>query len=309
MSAKVKARDLIEGWPKGRSTTVSSDPFGRDNGFFWNVQVNRFSLADRLLFIDDMISAELHRKSQEQMTEIFRTCDSGSLRTGFPRWSVFIYCAKCNGSNTGKGVRLPDPAQRIYFKKKEAKAMLTMDSVIESSVIEQCRAAGACREGFAWISSETKTFQQLGDHNLDWLRWMAKNLNDPAVLEVLSKDADLYVRGSVAGNSNTPVAVLELLSKDAECDVRWSVADNSNTPVAVLELLSKDADADVRWSVAGNSNTPVAVLELLSKDAVELVRWSVAGNSNTPGAVLELLSKDADAAVRDCVFSRMDTSE
>ena len=107
--------------------------------------------------------------------------------------------------------------------------MLTMDSVIDSSVIEQCRAAGACREGFAWISSETKTFQQLGDHNLDWLRWMAKNVSDPAVLELLSKDAGWSVRWSVARNSNTPVAVLELLSKDANAAVRYCVFSRMDT--------------------------------------------------------------------------------
>ncbi len=124
--------------------------------------------------------------------------------------------------------------------------MLTIDDVIDHKVIEACEIAGACASGLEWLSASPKTYKQLRAKSLDWYRWLASHKNYPATLELLSKDADVYVRWGVAQNVGTPVATLELLSKDAAVYVRRGVAQNAGTPVATLELLSKDADVDVR---------------------------------------------------------------
>ena len=105
---------------------------------------------------------------------------------------------------------------------------VTMGSVIDEKVIENCEHNGACDEGLNWLRLKARTFAQLSKYKTSWLMWMAKHI--------------------------TLAFVLELLSKDSVADVRWGVAQNPNTPVTVLELLSKDSDAYVRRGVAPGHN-------------------------------------------------------
>lgn len=87
---------------------------------------------------------------------------------------------------------------------------LTMDSVIDDKVIEDCELNGACDSGLNWLRLKARTFKQLRKYKCSWLVWMAKHITLAFVLELLSKDADADVRRSVAQNPNTPVPVLEL---------------------------------------------------------------------------------------------------
>ena len=113
---------------------------------------------------------------------------------------------------------------------------LTMDSVIDEKVIENCELNGACDEGLNWLCLKARTFASLRKYKNSWFQWLAEHITLAFVLELLSKDADTYVRWGVARNPHTPVAVLELLSKDADTDVRWGVAQNPHTPVAVATV-------------------------------------------------------------------------
>ena len=77
-------------------------------------------------------------------------------------------------------------------------------------------------------------------------------------------------------NKRTSKKVLEVLSRDKDMWIRWDVADNPNTPVEILEALSKDKDRDFRCRVAINKNTPIEVLKELSKDKDWWIRRNVA---------------------------------
>lgn len=162
----------------------------------------------------------------------------------------------------------------------------TPDQAIEAAVmdkqkiIDQCRAAGACKTEFNLLVSATtdKEFLSVLARNIDWCN---DNIELPTdVLKLFSKDEDAYVRGGVARNENAPKDVLTLLSKDKDAYVRGGVAWNENAPKDALILLSKDEDAYVRLGVAWNKNTPKDVLTLLSKDESNFVRVGVSQNPN-----------------------------
>ena len=97
---------------------------------------------------------------------------------------------------------------------------LMIDDVIDAKVIEACEMDGACDAGLNWLLQKPRTYQDLRNKSMEWYKWLASHKNYPATLELLAKDADVYVRRGIAGNGNTPVATLELLAKDADVDVR-----------------------------------------------------------------------------------------
>lgn len=117
---------------------------------------------------------------------------------------------------------------------------------------------------------------------------IAKDSDDPKVLEELASDKDKYVRGFVASNPNTPAAVLMKLAGDK--DVLWELARNANTPVELLEKLAYSNSVDVRLGVASNRSTPEDILTMLSGDKNKYVRNYVAWNPSAPSDVLYNLS-------------------
>jgi hypothetical protein len=107
-------------------------------------------------------------------------------------------------------------------------------------------------DALVWLRERPRTFGELRAQNIDWLRWMAANVDDQDLLEKLAEDPDIDVRMWVACNPMTPEVVLGRLAEDAIVFVRRGVAQNKNTPMPLLMRLSDDADVVVRALVSRN---------------------------------------------------------
>jgi hypothetical protein len=101
-------------------------------------------------------------------------------------------------------------------------------------------------DALLWLREKPRTFGELRTEEIDWLRWMAANIEDKEVLENLSQDPDTDVRMWVACNPVTPRLVLEKLAGDPVAFVRRGVAQNSSTPAHLLIRLNDDTDIRVR---------------------------------------------------------------
>jgi hypothetical protein len=97
-----------------------------------------------------------------------------------------------------------------------------------------------------WLREKPRTFGELRAEEIDWLRWMAANVDDQGLLEKLSQDPDTDVRMWVACNPMTPELVVGRLAEDANVFVRRGVAQNKSTPMALLTRLFDDPDVVVR---------------------------------------------------------------
>lgn len=117
-------------------------------------------------------------------------------------------------------------------------------------------------------------------------------------IEVLSRDADPWVRQRVARNPTTSLAVLYKLATDAEIDVRRAVARNSESTVHLLNMLAEDSSAWVRSGVAYQVNTSQRILIKLADDQNVDVLSGVANNPNTPQSILKTLVSAEEADVR-----------
>lgn len=107
-------------------------------------------------------------------------------------------------------------------------------------------------DALVWLRERPRTFGELRAQNIDWLRWMAANVDDPSLLEKLAEDFDIDVRMWVACNPMTPELVLGRLAEDAIVFVRRGVAQNKSTPMSLLMSLSDDADVVVRALASRN---------------------------------------------------------
>jgi hypothetical protein len=107
-------------------------------------------------------------------------------------------------------------------------------------------------DALVWLRERPRTFGELRAQNIDWLRWMAANVDDQSLLEKLAQDLDTDVRMWVACNPMTPEVVLGRLAEDAIVFVRRGVAQNKSTPMALLMRLSDDADVVVRALASRN---------------------------------------------------------
>ena len=81
-----------------------------------------------------------------------------------------------------------------------------------------------------WLREKPRTFGELRAKEIDWLRWMAANVRDKAILEKLSEDPDTDVRMWVACNPMTPEPVLGKLGGVLR---RLAEAATANTPISV----------------------------------------------------------------------------
>ena len=107
-------------------------------------------------------------------------------------------------------------------------------------------------DALVWLRERPRTFGELRAQNIDWLRWMAANVDDQSLLEKLAQDLDTDVRMWVACNPMTPEMVLGRLAEDAIAFVRRGVAQNKNTPMPLLARLCDDADVVVRALASRN---------------------------------------------------------
>jgi hypothetical protein len=103
------------------------------------------------------------------------------------------------------------------------------------------------------LRERRRTFGELRAEEIDWLRWIAANVDDQDLLEKLSQGPDDDVRMWVACNLLTPRLVLEKLAEDPIVFVRRGVAQNQSTPAHILIKLNADPDTRVRILVQTNA--------------------------------------------------------
>ena len=121
-----------------------------------------------------------------------------------------------------------------------------LNDVISNDLIAVYEGYYFTEDALLWLREKPRTFGELRTEEIDWLRWMAANIEDKEVLENLSQDPDTDVRMWVACNPMTPRLVLEKLAEDPIVFVRRGVAQNQSTPAHILIKLNADADTRVR---------------------------------------------------------------
>jgi hypothetical protein len=127
-----------------------------------------------------------------------------------------------------------------------------LSEVIGNNLIAVYEDLSFTEDALLWLREKPRTFGELRAEEIDWLRWMAANVDDQNLLAKLSRDLDTDVRMWVACNPMTPELVLGRLAEDAIVFVRRGVAQNKNTPMPLLARLCDDADVVVRALASRN---------------------------------------------------------
>jgi hypothetical protein len=127
-----------------------------------------------------------------------------------------------------------------------------LGDVISSDLIAVYEGPFFTEDALLWLRERPRTFGELRAQDIDWLRWMAANVDDQSLLEKLAQDLDTDVRMWVACNPRTPELVLGRLAEDPFAFVRRGVAQNKSTPMPLLTRLSDDADVVVRALASRN---------------------------------------------------------
>ena len=127
-----------------------------------------------------------------------------------------------------------------------------LDEVISDDLIAVYEGLFFTEDALLWLRERPRTFGELRARDIDWLRWMAANVDDQDLLETLAQDPDTDLRMWVACNPMTPEMVLGRLAEDAIVFVRRGVAQNKNTPMPLLARLCDDADVVVRALASRN---------------------------------------------------------
>jgi hypothetical protein len=76
--------------------------------------------------------------------------------------------------------------------------------VIGEDVIAVYEGHYFTEDALFWLRDSPRTFGELRAEEIDWLRWMAANIQNKDMLEKLSRDPDTDVRMWVACNPLTP---------------------------------------------------------------------------------------------------------
>jgi len=121
-----------------------------------------------------------------------------------------------------------------------------LDELVGEHLISVFEGLWYTEDAVMWLRERPRTFRELRAEEIDWLRWIAANIEYGNVLKNLSQDDDSDVRMWVVCNPNTPARVLRELADDPVVYVRRGVAQNKDTPLPVLMALSKDRDVVVR---------------------------------------------------------------
>jgi hypothetical protein len=129
-----------------------------------------------------------------------------------------------------------------------------LDELVGEDLISVFEGIWCTEDAVMWLREKPRTFRELRAEEIDWLRWMAANIQYCDVLENLSHDRDSDVRMWVACNPNTPTRVLRKLAEDPVVYIRRGVAQNKSTPLPVLMALNKDVDVVVRLLSSKNYN-------------------------------------------------------
>jgi hypothetical protein len=127
-----------------------------------------------------------------------------------------------------------------------------LGKVISDDLIAVYEGLFFTEDALLWLRERPRTFGELRARDIDWLRWMAANVDDQDLLETLAQDPDTDLRMWVACNPMTPEMVLGRLAEDAIVFVRRGVAQNKNTPMPLLARLCDDADVVVRALASRN---------------------------------------------------------
>jgi hypothetical protein len=132
-----------------------------------------------------------------------------------------------------------------------------LSDVIGNDLIAVYEGLDATEDALIWLLEKPRTFGELRSEDIDWLRWMAANIQDEDLLMKLSQDPDSDVRMWVACNPMTSQPVLAKLAEDPIVFVRRGVAQNSRTPPPVLVKLNNDVDVVVRALALKNRIKPI----------------------------------------------------
>ena len=97
----------------------------------------------------------------------------------------------------------------------------------------------------------------------------------PALLEQLSRHADMQIQRAVAANHLASTSTLEYLSGHGQWTVLKAVAENPNSPKAVTEKLSLHKRNSVRQAVVKRTDLNPQQIERLVADTDALVRLEV----------------------------------
>jgi hypothetical protein len=127
-----------------------------------------------------------------------------------------------------------------------------LGEVIGENLIAVYEGLYFTEDALLWLRERPRTFGELRAKDIEWLRWMAANVDDQSLLEKLAQDADTDVRMWVACNPMTPEVVLGRLAEDAIAFVRRGVAQNKSAPMPLLARLCDDADVVVRALASRN---------------------------------------------------------
>jgi hypothetical protein len=73
-----------------------------------------------------------------------------------------------------------------------------LSDVIGNDLIAVYEGLDATEDALIWLLEKPRTFGELRSEDIDWLRWMAANIQDEDLLEKLSQDTDSDVRMWVA---------------------------------------------------------------------------------------------------------------
>jgi hypothetical protein len=124
-----------------------------------------------------------------------------------------------------------------------------LSDVIGNDLIAVYEGLDATEDALRWLREKPRTFGELRSEDIDWMRWVAANIQDEDLLEKLSQDPDSDVRMWVACNPMTSQPVLEKLAEDPIVFVRRGVAQNKGAPTRLLARLNKDTDLAARSSL------------------------------------------------------------
>jgi hypothetical protein len=138
-----------------------------------------------------------------------------------------------------------------------------LSDVIGNHLIAVYEGLYFTEDAVIWLREKPRTFGELRAEEIDWLRWMAGNIDDQDLLRKLSQDSDSGVRMWVACNPMTPEPVLGKLAEDPAVFVRRGVAQNSSTPVPLLVRLHDDPDLAVRVLASRERGEPTPLFSEL----------------------------------------------
>ena len=78
-----------------------------------------------------------------------------------------------------------------------------LSDVIGDDLIAVYEGLYCTEDALAWLREKPRTFGELREEEINWLRWMAANIDDQDLLRKLSQDPDSAVRMWVACNPMT----------------------------------------------------------------------------------------------------------